>query len=59
MTRRTIAGGALLALAALTVADLAGSETPDIYAQPPLLALGSGQASGGAHCAALPSGASR
>ncbi len=59
MTRRSIAALALAGLAALTVADLAASGAPDIYAQPPLIALGSGQTAGGAHCAALPSGASR
>ncbi|ETW11963.1 hypothetical protein ATO8_14892 [Roseivivax marinus] len=58
-TRWPIALLALAGLAVITVADFAGGASADIYNQPPILALGSGQASGGAHCAALPSGASR
>jgi len=54
MTRRVT----MLAVAALVAAligfDLAASEPPNPFRAPPLLALGSGQASGGAHCAALP-----
>jgi len=34
--------------------DLAFSAPPDPFRPPPLLALGSGQAASGAHCAALP-----
>jgi len=48
----------MLAVAALVggiiVFDLAASAAPNPFRAPPLLALGSGQASGGAHCAALP-----
>jgi len=54
MTRRAT----MLAVAALVggiiVFDLAASAAPNPFRAPPLLALGSGQASGGAHCAALP-----
>ncbi|SLN69719.1 hypothetical protein ROJ8625_03630 [Roseivivax jejudonensis] len=53
-TRALIAGLALAGLATMTLADLAATGGPDIYRQPPLIALGSGAAAGGAHCAALP-----
>ncbi|MHA6344964.1 hypothetical protein [Roseivivax sp. CAU 1761] len=53
-TRRPIALLALAGIVALVAADLAATGTPDIYGQPPALAWGSGQAAGGAHCAALP-----
>jgi hypothetical protein len=53
MTRHVTAALAAAFLAALAVFDAATSEL-DPYRAPPLLALGSGEASGGAHCAALP-----
>ncbi|MCP1336374.1 hypothetical protein [Futiania mangrovi] len=54
MTRRLVvlllaaAGIGLLAL------DLAGSRPLNPFTAPPALALGSGQAAGGAHCSAAP-----
>lgn len=53
-TRRIISALAVGGIAAMVAADLAANGAPDIYAQPPAIALGSGQASGGAHCSALP-----
>ncbi len=54
MTRRVT----MLAVAVLTgcliAADLSLSAAPDPFRAPPLLALGSGQAAGVAHCATLP-----
>lgn len=52
-TRRLTGALALVLLAGLIAADLAQSP-PDPFAAPPLLAWGSGQAAGGAHCAAAP-----
>jgi hypothetical protein len=54
MTRRPIAALTLLLLGGLLVFDLAASEPLDPFKAPPLLALGSGTAAGGAHCASLP-----
>ena len=54
MTRRVTAAATMALLAALIGFDLAGSAAPNPYQAPPLLALGSGQAAGGAHCSALP-----
>ena len=54
MTRRVTMLGAAAMIAALIALDLAASAPPDPFGAPPLLALGSGQASAGAHCAALP-----
>lgn len=54
MTRRTTAALALGLIAALVGLDTIGSAPPNLYRAPPLLALGSGQAAVGAHCAALP-----
>ncbi len=53
-TRRLTAALALGAVVALVAADLLASEPPNPYQAPPLIALGSGLAAGGAHCAALP-----
>ena len=53
MTRRTTAAIALAFLLALAAFDTATSDLNPFQA-PPALALGSGQQSGGAHCAALP-----
>jgi hypothetical protein len=44
----------MVALAGLLVFDMATSAAPDPFRAPPPLALGSGQASGGAHCSMLP-----
>lgn len=54
MTRRATASAALALVAGLLALDFAESEPLNPYRAPPLIALGSGQASGGAHCAALP-----
>lgn len=56
MTRRTTMLIVALLVAGLITFDLSVSATPNPWRAPPLLALGSGQASGGAHCAALPPG---
>lgn len=56
MTRRSTMLGVALLLAGLIAFDLGASAPPDRFKAPPLLALGSGQAAGGAHCAALPPG---
>jgi hypothetical protein len=53
MTRRTTATIAIAFLLALAAFDAATSELNPFQA-PPAMALGSGQQSGGAHCAALP-----
>ncbi|MEE4119712.1 MAG: hypothetical protein V2I65_11905 [Paracoccaceae bacterium] len=53
MTRRVTAAIAAAFLLALAVFDAATSEL-DPFRAPPALALGSGLASGGAHCSALP-----
>lgn len=54
MTRLPVVIALLAALAGLLAFDLATSLPLDPFAAPPLLALGSGQAASGAHCAALP-----
>ena len=53
-TRRLTAIVALASLGALIALDLGWSKPLDPYKAPPLLAFASGQAEGGAHCAALP-----
>jgi hypothetical protein len=53
MTRRMVAGLVLLMGMGLVALDLGASERLNPYRAPPLLALGSGQAAGGAHCAAF------
>ncbi len=54
-TRRLTAFVALGLVAAVVLADLATSSAPlDPFRAPPAIALGSGQATSGAHCAALP-----
>lgn len=53
-TRRLTAIVTLASLGALIALDLGWSKPLDPYKAPPLLALGSGQAASGAHCAALP-----
>ncbi|WP_287187603.1 hypothetical protein [Rhodovulum sp.] len=54
MTRRPIVVVLLVAVAGVLTLDLATSRPLDPFTAPPLLALCSGQASGGAHCASLP-----
>ncbi len=54
MTRTLTASIVALFVVGLLAIDLSASEPPDIYAQPPLIALGSGSAASGAHCASLP-----
>jgi hypothetical protein len=53
MTRRVTGALAIAFLAALAAFDAATADL-DPFAAPPMLAIGSGQAVGGAHCAALP-----
>ncbi len=54
MTRHLIAIMALGGVAVIIAADLATSAPLDPFRAPAAIALGSGQAAGGAHCAALP-----
>ena len=53
MTRRLTAALAVAAMAALVAADLIGTR-PNPYQAPSILALGSGAASDGGFCGALP-----
>lgn len=53
-TRRLTALLVVLLMIGLITLDQAQSRPLNPFAAPPLLALGSGQAAGGAHCAALP-----
>jgi hypothetical protein len=54
--RGTIAAVVVAALALGVGLDIAASEPLNPYQSPPLVALGSGQAAGGAHCTAVPGG---
>jgi hypothetical protein len=54
MTRRVTMLAAAVMIGGLVLFDLSVSATPNPFHAPPLLALGSGLAAGGAHCAALP-----
>lgn len=54
MTRFRVAIILAAGLLGVLVLDQVQSVPLDPFGAPPLLALGSGQASGGAHCAALP-----
>jgi hypothetical protein len=54
MTRRTTMLIVAAMVGGLVLFDLSVSATPNPFHAPPLLALGSGLAAGGAHCAALP-----
>jgi hypothetical protein len=56
MTRRVTMLAVAVMVAALIAFDLGASAPPNPFKAPPLFALGSGQASAGAHCAALPPG---
>ncbi|WP_199223210.1 hypothetical protein [Oricola cellulosilytica] len=51
--RLVVAFGTLLALVAFVFADVAGSPAIDPFQAPAPVALGSGQAPGGAHCSQL------
>ncbi|SFP77747.1 hypothetical protein [Tranquillimonas alkanivorans] len=53
-TRKLTAALTLALLAGLIALDLAQSAPLNPYQAPTLIALGSGQSAGGAHCAALP-----
>lgn len=53
-TRRLTAFASIGLIAAVVLADLATSAPLDPFRAPPAIALGSGLANGGAHCAALP-----
>ncbi|MCU0900378.1 MAG: hypothetical protein MUC82_07780 [Cypionkella sp.] len=53
-TRRLTAFAALGLTAVVVLTDLATSAPLDPFRAPPAIALGSGQATSGAHCAALP-----
>jgi hypothetical protein len=53
-TRRAIAVAALAFLAAVVAVDFSVSATPNPFVQPPLIALGSGQAASGALCTTAP-----
>lgn len=55
MTRRVTMAVTAVLVTGLLALDLAASAPLNPFQAPPLLALGSGQAAGGAHCAALPS----
>lgn len=54
LTRKLTAGLTLVILSALLWLDLVNSKPLDPFRAPAVLALGSGQAGAGAHCAALP-----
>ena len=54
MTRRATMLAVALMVGGLIALDLAASAPPNPFKAPPMLALGSGQVSSGAHCAALP-----
>ena len=54
MTRRTTAVVVIAYVIGLLALDLSASEPPDIYSQPPVIALGSDAVASGAHCASLP-----
>ena len=49
-TRRAIALAAIGMLALIVAIDIAVSDTPNPYLQPPVFSLGSGQAASGAMC---------
>jgi hypothetical protein len=55
MTRKITALLLITVMICFVAWDLAASEPVNPFQAPPLLALGSGLAAGGAHCAALPS----
>lgn len=52
MTRRPIAAAVFAAIVLTVALDIAGSAPLNPFAAPPAIALGSGQAASGAHCAA-------
>lgn len=52
--RQTVGLGLLAAIAFLVAADIGASRPLNPFTAPPPVALGSGAAPGGAHCAAPP-----
>lgn len=54
-TRKLTVTLVFASLAGLLLLDMASSQPLDPFKAPAVLALGSGQAGAGAHCAALPS----
>jgi hypothetical protein len=56
LARWTVAALVLSTLGFGAGLDLAASEPLNPFRSPPLLALGSGQVAGGAHCTAVPPG---
>lgn len=54
MTRKLTAACTVLLLLGLLMLDRATSEPLNPYQAPPMIALGSGVANTGAHCASLP-----
>jgi len=54
MTRLPVVLALFAALLGVLAIDLLSSRPLDPFSAPPLMALGSGQAAGGAHCASLP-----
>jgi len=52
MTRPFVGLSALALIVAILTLDLARAGAPDLFAAPPTLAFGSGQAPTGAHCTA-------
>jgi hypothetical protein len=54
MTRRPVAFAVLALVVGILALDLSASAPLNPYQAPPLLALGSGLAASGAHCAAAP-----
>ena len=53
MTRRATLLAVAAMIGGLIAVDLSVSATPNPFRAPPLLALGSGQAAAGAHCASF------
>ena len=54
LTRRLTAALTLALVTSVVLLDIGWSEPLNPFRSPPLLALGSGQPSGAAHCATLP-----
>ena len=58
-TKRSIAWAAIGFLVLVATIDMAASEAPNPYVQPPVLAWGSGQAASGAMCTTAPGPSTR
>ncbi|MBN06317.1 MAG: hypothetical protein CMM45_00590 [Rhodospirillaceae bacterium] len=58
-TKRSIAWATIAFLVLVTAIDMAASEAPNPYVQPPVLSLGSGQAASGAMCTSAPRSGNR